>query len=37
MTPNPLAGTAAGRTSEFIDMMQVVLIRKSGAAQLWRR
>ena len=33
-TPNYLAGVGAGRTPEFIEMMQVGLSRKSGSARL---
>ena len=34
---NYLAGVGAGRTPEFIEMMQVGASRGSGSAQLWGR
>jgi hypothetical protein len=35
--PNAIAGVGAGWTTEFIEMVQVVLCHKSGSVQLWRR
>jgi len=35
--PNKISGVVAGRTPDFIEMIQVVLSRKSGAAQFWGR
>jgi len=32
--PNPFAGVGAGCTPEFVELMQVVLGRRSGAARL---
>jgi hypothetical protein len=37
MLPNPFSGAVAGRTFEFIEMIQLVLSRRSGAAQFMRR
>jgi hypothetical protein len=34
---NKIVGVAAGPAPEFIGMMQVVLIRRSGSARLWGR
>jgi hypothetical protein len=37
MPPNQIAGAAAGWTSQFIEIMPVVLGLRSGSAQLWGR
>jgi hypothetical protein len=37
MLPNPLAGVGAGRTPEFIEMMQVGFGHKSGSTRLGDR
>ena len=37
MPPNQIAGAAAGRKSQVIERSRVVLIRRSGSAQIWRR
>jgi hypothetical protein len=34
MPPNKLAGVAAGRTPEFIEMMQVGVCHNSGSVRL---
>jgi hypothetical protein len=35
--PNAIAGAAAGREFQVIEMTQVVRNRRSGSAQLWTR
>jgi hypothetical protein len=36
-TPNQIAGLVAGWTPDFIEMIEVVPSRRSGAAQFWGR
>jgi hypothetical protein len=37
MMPNQFSGAVAGRAPDFIEMIQVGLSRKFGAAQFWGR
>jgi hypothetical protein len=37
MLPNKIAGAAAVRESQVIEMIQVVLSRRSGSARFWGR